>query len=176
LGIFESDWERIDPDSPNRCQGITKHGQCPFKKLPGSNFCQLHGGNALIQNKEKEELRNYRLSKFRKQIMELGNSEEIISLRDEIGILRLLIQEKIEHCADTSDLILVSGPLSDLIMKVEKLVTSCNRLEFKLGQLLDRSKVVTFAQAIVTILGKYIDDETTLEKISSEISEALRRE
>jgi len=59
-------------------------------------------------------------------------------------------------------------------MKVEKLVTSCNRLESKLGGLLDRSKVLQFAQTIVQIIGKYIKDEDALDTVANEILTTLK--
>ena len=85
-----------------------------------------------------------------------------------------MIEEKINRCTDETDLLLVSGPLSDLIMKVEKVVASCNRLEMKLGNLLDRTKVVQFAQTVVAIVSNYVD-ENDLEKIATEISNSLEQ-
>lgn len=168
---FTATWERIsDPDDPRRCQGITGgKAQCINKACDGSSFCPAHGGNNGAQNKERKELRNYRLSKFHQRVAELGNSDEIISLRDEVGLLRLLIEEKVNQCNDNTDLLLISGPLSDLIMKSEKLVTSCNRLENRLGNLLDKTKIINFAQYVVEIISRYIIDNDTLEQIASEI-------
>ena len=176
MAQFESTWERItDEDDPRRCQHIipTK-GQCWNVAVENSTNCPAHGGNKAFEANKKAELRNYRLNKFKVRIQELGNSDDIISLRDEIGILRMLLEEKINKCNDTNDLILMSGPLSDLIMKVEKIVTSCNRLEAKLGNHLDRTKVLQFAQTIVQIIGTHISDEKTLETISQEILTALK--
>lgn len=173
---FEATWERItDEDDPRRCQHIipTK-GQCTLVAVENSTFCPAHGGNKAFEAAKKVDLRNYRLDKFRVQVSRLGNSEEIISLRDEIGILRLLVEEKINQCQDTSDLLLISGPLSDLMMKVEKVVTSCNRLEGKLGNFLDRTKVLQFAQVIVQIISNYVTDEQALETIGEEILTALK--
>jgi len=176
MGQFEATWERItDEDDPRRCQHImpTK-GQCRLVAVENSTFCPAHGGNKAFEAAKKTDLRNYRLSKFRAKISRLGNSEEIISLRDEIGILRLLVEEKINQCDGVDELLLMSGPLSDLMMKVEKVVTSCNRLENKLGNLLDRTKVLQFAQTIVQIIGNYITDEEALETIGEEILTALK--
>lgn len=149
-------------------------GQCMIKAVENSSYCPAHGGNKAFEAVQQKELRNYRLNKFKARIQELGNSDEIINLRDEIGILRILLEEKINRCEDTNDLLLMSGPLSDLVMKVEKIVTSCNRLEARLGNHLDRTRVLQFAQTIVQIIGNHISDETILETISEEISTALK--
>lgn len=177
MAQFETTWERIkDEDDPRRCQGVHRHGQCRNVVVEGSQYCPAHGGNRAFKSAQEKGLRNYRLTKFRQRIQELGNSDEIISLRDEIGILRLLIEEKINRCDDENDLLLMSGPLSDLLMKSEKLITSCNRLEAKLGNLLDRTKIVTMAQTFVQIISKYVTDENILETISNEIADTLKEE
>lgn len=168
-------WEKVDKDDPRRCQGVKPlEGQCSNKAVEGSNFCPAHGGNRGAQKQVKKELRNYRLAQFKSRLDELGNNDNMINLRDEIAILRILIEEKMNMCKDTHDLILMSGPLSDLIMKVEKIVTSCNRLESKLGGLLDRTKILQFAQTIVQIIGKYVKDEESLDKIAEEIFTTLK--
>lgn len=119
-------------------------------------------------------MRNYQLSKFKERASKLSNSNEIYSLKDEVGLLRLLIEGKINQCEDKSDLLLISGPLSDLIMKCNTLVEKCHKLEFKLGNLLDKGKVIQVAQIIIEIIGRYIDNEESLEKISEEISTELQ--
>lgn len=169
---FEAKWERADPDDPNRCQAINQQGQCNLKAIEGSQYCPAHGGNKAYESKQKQELRNYRLAKFKQRAIELGNSEHITSLRDEVAILRMLVEEKVNQCNDTQELMLISGPLADLMMKVEKVVVSCNRLESKLGNLLDRAKVLQFAQIIIEIISTHCSEDI-LNKVAEEIEEAL---
>jgi len=169
---FVSQFERVDPDDPNRCQHIIPtQGQCSLKACPDSKYCPAHGGNKGFQAKQTRELKNYRLNKFKTRVGELSDSAVILSLKEEIGILRLLLEEKINRCQDEHDIILMAGPLSDLIMKVEKVVTSCDRLESRLGNFLDKNAILQFAQTVVLIISKYVPNEDDLEKISSEISE-----
>lgn len=168
-------WEKVDKDDPRRCQGVKPlEGQCSNKAMDGSDFCPAHGGNKGHEAAKRKELRNYRLAQFKSRLIELGDNENIIGLRDEVAILRILIEEKINMCKSSHELILMSGPLSDLIMKVEKLVTSCNRLESKLGGLLDKAKVLQFAQTIVQIISKYVKDEEELDAISEEILNTIK--
>ena len=178
MAQFETTWERVkDEDDPRRCQYIKPTaGQCYNVSVENSEYCPAHGGNRAFKSAQDQELKNYRLTKFRQRIQEKANSDKIISLREEIGILRLLIEEKVNRCNDETDLLLISGPLSDLLMKSEKLISSCNRLESKLGNLLDRTKVVTMAQTFVQIISKYITDVAILETISDEINDTLKEE
>lgn len=173
---MEPTWERItDEDDPRRCQAVRpSHGQCTLVSLEGSTYCAAHGGNKAVEAKKKQELRNYRLTKFKQKVQELGNSDEIMSLREEIAILRVLFQEKWNRCDDEYELTMMSGPLSDLIMKVEKVVSSCNRLESKLGSHLDKTKVLQYAQMIVQIIAKHVQDDKLIEMINEEIFKSLQ--
>jgi hypothetical protein len=173
MSEFEAKWERVDEDDPQRCQYIGAQGQCRIKSVEHSEYCPAHGGNKAFQAQEKKRLRNYRLTQFRQRAEELTNSNEILSLKDEVGILRMLIESKLNLCENTTDLLLVAGPLSDLLMKVEKVVVSCSRLDLRLGNLLDKGRVLQFAQTIVQIVSDEIDDEEILEKISTKILEAI---
>lgn len=165
--------ERISgPDDPRRCQGITAHGQCQYLREDNSEFCIMHGGNRAGEQKKKKDLRNYRLTKFQARTSELANNDNLKSLGDEVGILRMLIEERINSCLDASELLLVSGPLADLVMKCSALVEKCQRLESKLGQHLDRTKVMQFAQVCVEIISNYIDEDD-IGSVSDEILKAL---
>lgn len=173
---FEAKWERIkDEDDPRRCQYIKpSQGQCYNVRVEHSQYCPAHGGNKAFDAAKRKQLRNYRLSKFHQRIQELGDSDGVISLRDEVAILRILIEEKINRCDSDHDMILMSGPLSDLIMKVEKVVSSCNRLESKLGEHLNKTKVLQYAQMIVQIIAKHVDDDKVIEAINEDIFESLQ--
>ena len=173
---FEAKWKKIsDEDDPRRCQCvIPSKGQCSNVQVEHSQYCPAHGGNKAFDAAKKKELRNYRLNKYNKRIQELGNSDVIMSLREEIALLRILIEEKINRCDTELDMILMSGPLSDLVMKVEKVVSSCNRLDSKLGEHLDKTKILQYAQMIVQIIAKYVDDDKVIEAINEDIFTALQ--
>ena len=173
MSNYETKWERVDEDSPDRCQSITPQGQCTLKKVEHSDYCPAHGGNSVFQANERKELRNYRLNQFKNRVSELASSDSILSLREDIGILRMLIESKINQCNNQTDLLLIAGPLSDLLMKVEKVTTSCGRLDMRLGRLLDKSKILQFAQTMVQIVSDEIDDNEVLEKISTRILGAI---
>ncbi|MFA5760039.1 MAG: hypothetical protein WC942_11905 [Clostridia bacterium] len=118
-------------------------------------------------------MKNYRLAKFKDRATELSEGDNITSLRDEVALLRMLIEERINRCNDTSDLLLISGPLSDLILKVEKVVSSMHRLESKLGLHLDKTRIIQFAQVIIEIIGKYETNPEVLDAVGEDIFKAL---
>jgi hypothetical protein len=157
----------------NQCEHVNATGQCPLAAVEGGNRCRAHGGNKQENSIKAKELRNYRLARFNSRISEMGNSNYLLNLKDEVGVLRYILEERLNACQTAQDLILQAGPLTDLIMKIDKVVTSCGRLELKLGNFLDRAKVTNLAQVMVQIITKYIEDEAAIEAISEELLEAL---
>ena len=168
-------WERIAEDDPRRCQAVMPTiGQCLNKAVEGSNYCYAHGGNKGEEAKKRRDMNNYRLAKYKQQrAEELSSSDKITSLKDEIALLRILIEERWNRCTNAQELLLSSGPLSDLVMKCKSVTETCYKLDTKLGNLLDRNKILQFAQVIVEILSKHVTDEVILESMSNEIFEAL---
>ena len=157
------------PDDPERCQGVGKHGQCQCKVIPGSKFCKMHGGPTV----HTEGVRNYRLTRWQAQLERMGDNPNIKSLRDELAILRMLMEERLNLCKDSHDLLLQSHVISDLATKIEKVVTSCTRLDHQLGRTLDKSAILNFANEVIQILGEEISDTTVLDRIATKIIESV---
>lgn len=157
-------FERADYDEhPHRCQAVHGQGQCRNLAVKldsgyGKN-CMAHGGNNQVAKEKAASLRNYRLTKWNAKVQRFGNQPEIKSLRDEIGILRLLMEERLNRCNDAQDLILQSAPISDMVMKIEKVVASCHKLEGSMGQLLDKQAILQFAQQVIGIVARELEGE-----------------
>lgn len=159
-----------DPADPRRCQAITPHGQCSFTAVEGYHYCKLHDTR---HNDEKIKLRNYRLSQWKGRVAELGSSSEVKSLRDEIGILRLLLEQRLNACADTTDLMLHSHALSKLVLDIEKLVGSCHKLESSMGQLLDKQAILNFASIVVSKITNAIQTLVTQSVIQPSVADMI---
>ena len=166
------DIKRIScPQDPNRCQQVTAFGQCTNLKIPGQDFCKVHG--CQTRSIELEQNRNYLLTKWQARLEQKTLSPNIKSLRDEIGILRMMLEEQLNRCNDPLDLVLQSAAISDLVLKIEKLVTSCHRLENAMGQLLDKAALLQFASEIITILQAHITDPVVLSTIADQIATSI---
>ena len=162
------------PDAPNRCQAVTDtKGQCWNQSVEGGNMCRLHGGASQQAFQERQGLRNYRLTKFHARIAEFGNSNHIKSLRDEIGILRIIMEERLNLCIEPTDLILQSQPIAELVSKIERVVVSCHKLEGSMKQLVDKTALLSFATQIIDVISSHIDDEAILDSISNGIIQLL---
>ena len=81
-----------DPADPRRCQAKNSIGQCRGVKLEGSDYCRLHAGPYRPLGKG---IRQYYLVKAedRTRLAALAEHNDIKSLRDEIGLTRMMIEE-----------------------------------------------------------------------------------
>lgn len=171
--MADNKFERVAPDSPDRCQGKFQNGQCPFKKMSGSDFCPMHGGPTVQNSAAAASTRMYRLAKWRDRHDQLVEDDQIKSLREEIGILRIVMEETINMCKSSEEILMYSSKISDLAIKLEKLVSSCHRLEASTGVLLDKTAAIHLASVIVGIIGQYVTDDDVIEKISGDIVNAI---
>lgn len=157
----------------DRCIGQShKTGDlCPYIKVEGTDYCARHAANKQIIKTQKQELNNYRLGKYKQRVSELTYSSGIKGLREEIGILRMVLESILESCQNDTELLLYSNRIADLAMKIEKLVVSCDRLENRMGMLMDKNSVLVLAENIIEIISIHVTDESQLEDISQRIAE-----
>ena len=159
-----------DLESPERCQSMTANGQCINKvSAVGGTVCPMHGGNSQVQSQDAKSMRNYRLTKFRAQTERLSNSTGIKSLTDEIGILRVLMEERLNQCENATDLMMQSHTIGDLAMKIEKLVVSCVKIESNLSSTMDKASLLQFASQVVGIISDNVEDTGTVDIIGQAI-------
>lgn len=170
-----------DPADPHRCQAMAgAQGQCMNMAVQAEDgdygeFCMAHGGNRYINKKNDDAIRNYRLDKFKSRLNRHASSDGLKSLRDEIAILRMIMEERLNSCRDATDLVLNSGAISDLVIKIDKVVSSCHKLEGSMGQLLDKSAILQFASEIIDIVGDEVTSEEMIESIGDRIMKAVGR-
>src|SRR6218665_1663932 len=173
---MENQWERVEEDSPFRCQAvIPTKGQCLNRQMDGSKFCPAHGGNRACATTKEEQQRLYLAGRFQNRMNQLEDHSQLKSLRSEIAILRMILETRLQRCEDDHDLILHSVPLADLVLKIEKLVSSCSRLDLQLSKMLDTTQAINWANEIVSIIGEYVTDSNILSEIADRILEAYQK-
>lgn len=165
------------PNSAIQCSGVNAYGQCKFngeyQSKDGLFYCKIHA-HQLPRQQNNQAIRNYRLTKWQARIDEFSNNDSVKSLREEIGIVRMMLEEIINRCENTTDLILMSNKIGDLVMKAEKLVSSCHRLEASTGALLDKSTLIHLANILVEIVSEHIKDDLILDNISERILTTIK--
>ena len=168
-----ADITKAEPDSPTRCQCTNKQGQCRNESAPHSNFCLAHGGNKGQESHDAKNLRNYRRGKWIQAIHGHADASGLKNLCEEIGILRVIMQERLDSCNNAVELICQSQQIADLVMKIEHVVMSCHKLDDKLKRVVDRSQLLQFASETIDIIASVIDDESILTTISDKILTAI---
>lgn len=174
------EWEKvIDEADPDRCEGVSSMGiggsQCLFKRVQPSKFCPRHGGNHALVAQTREKVRNYHLTKWRARVNEFADNPEVKSLREEIGIIRMMIEAIVEKCEDTNDLILYSGKLQELIGQAQKLVEGCHKLEERTGVLLDKQSILVFCDSAVKIIAEFVEDPDALDTIALRLVDVVAK-
>jgi len=162
-----------EPDAPNRCQAVTSQGQCINESIDSTTRCVVHGANKQVQALAAKDLKNYRLTKFKARVQRMSSSDGLKTLSEEIGILRVMMEERLNQCNDAQDLMMQSQTISDLAMKIEKLVVSCSKLESTLGQTMDKAALLAFGSKVIQIIGENIEDPEVLDSIGTSIVNLL---
>lgn len=162
-----------EPDDPNRCQGTWTHGQCPYRAVPNGTFCMRCGGNKQLDKMEKESTDMYRVDIYKARIARMKNNDEVRSLSNEVAILRMLMEEKLRLCTDDTQLIMASASIGDLVMKIDKVVVSCHKLERNLGQHLDKSALLQFAGEVVSLISDVITDKEQVKLVADGIMKII---
>jgi hypothetical protein len=96
------------------------------------------------------------------------------SLKEEVGILRLVLEQIVSQCESANDLMIASPRISDLATKIEKLLTTSSKMEDRLGNTLDKAAVLSLGSKIVDMIGNIIEDAETIDAVSSGIIDILK--
>jgi len=148
---------------------------CSLKKVENTDYCARHGGARSAKLQEKQRVRAYNLSKYKARLDRFTESSTITDLRDEIAILRMTLEAKLNNLETDTELIAHAHGISDLILKIEKLVSSCHRLEKSMGNFLDKNTVVQLGMEIVQIITKHVDDSKAIDNVTSDLADLLQR-
>ena len=145
----ERDLIKIDGiTDPERC-GATDD-QCQYKRIPGKTRCPRHRHRNDDAVAERKALRNYRLTKFKQRHDSFVDNPKIKSTREEIGMMRVMIEQQWEAITDEAELIARSPALTTMIDKVSSLIATCHKVEMSSGQLLTPEQVFQIADTLVT--------------------------
>ncbi|KKM86225.1 hypothetical protein LCGC14_1281150 [marine sediment metagenome] len=114
-------WNKHKHHPRERCEGTLVNGQCINLKVIGADFCSTHGANTQLQSRNGSIARNYRLKRWQERVGQMADNSNVKSLREEVGILRVILEEMMNKCESSLDLLLYSQRMSDLVigLKIE---------------------------------------------------------
>jgi hypothetical protein len=160
-------------NDPTRCQHTCRSGQCQNLAVEGHDRCAIHLGDPDYE--AKKALRAYVLTNT--DIAERAGRhtrvEELKSLREEIALCRSLVERRLDMIESNADFLAACGQVNTLFLTLEKLITSCHRLEVNLGSLLSKAAILDLAKEIVGILMDELEHIDGCEAIVDAVSERI---
>lgn len=163
-------------DDPNVCQACLRLNTSGHYYLSeeGTDACMRHGASAKLEAIRRKSANQYKLQVWQSRVNEFTESEHSKSLRGEIGILKMTLENIVNMCQDASQLLLYSGKIGDMVTRIEKLVVACDRLERNMGMMLDKATAMKLAGNIVDLISNEVDDPNTIDRISNAIIDLLK--
>ena len=172
--------DRCALDDPRRCQANNGRGQCEFLSSPPSKYCDSHARKMSASN-HKARVQHYLINDpdLQESMKRQSEIEEVRSLREEIHLVRSMVERRLNMVEDDDrgGMLLAFSNVNTYMQTLEKLISSCHRMEVSLGSLLTKASVFSLGQEIVLILAeelKDIDDyETIIDRISEQVVVAI---
>lgn len=171
---------KVEQGNYNQCQAKAKNFQCPYhamgtrnpndpSKWDGPCFCPRHAGGG--QNLERKSLRQYQVAKWMAdQIGRFADNPRLKLLHEDIAVLKMTLQAKLDSMRDLADLDMRSGGVVELVREIAKTVATCQKVEKDCGEMWDRQQILVFMQAVVNIVAHHVTSQTVLTAIANELA------
>jgi len=161
-----------------RCEYVNGvAGQCKREAEQGQSLCPLHvspGTDAQKWGKRMYAIQNHAR---RVRHSTFSDHEELRTIKEEIAIARTLLEERLNTIKTDADLIAACGPLNTLLLTIERLTTSCLKLDQTVGNLLGKPTLLRIASDTVDIILHELEDiphkEVIVDKISQKMLEVI---
>jgi hypothetical protein len=170
--MIEAKLKKLSKGHSDLCQAIYRGGPCPFQAEEHTDRCRIHAGIHLVNKYHEEQKYMLRAAKWSARINELANDDQVKTLREEIGVTRMLLEETLNKCTDETELLMYSASILSIVDHIRVLVVNCTRLEDRLGMVLDKSTVLNIAEQISQILTEFIPSDKIIE-VSAKITESI---
>jgi len=153
--------------------------QCVYESIPGTNYCSKHQTHKLTVL----EKRQYNVDKWKARIGEKTNTNSIYNLREDIGVVRVIMETTLNKCQTEDDLMLRAPAILDITSRIERLIMSSVKLEERLRNLLDVKQVAMFAEATINAVNEALnrldlseEDKTlALDHIANTLEQSIPR-
>ncbi len=162
--------ERVGETSPFRCQASAAQGQCFNKRTPNSQYCPIHGGTQQEQEFIKARAKKYKLQQWQEaRFNEFSSDDDIKNLREEIGLLRTLLELLLGQITESGKFVLYADKIQMLVSQIRKTVEATHVMETKTQNLIDRRIVVAIAGSAIRIVAAYITEVPVQVELSKKI-------
>jgi hypothetical protein len=159
----------------DRCEFITPNGPCPYKKVEGASRCELHAANNDERDLAHKARRIYLAAQWQAQIGTFATPDEIKNLRQEIGILKLTLMKMMSACQTDQDLLMRSSSISELVVKIGKVVETAHKMDVITGRMLDKEQLASFGQRVIELVSNFVKDPDLLSQFAKALVDEIKR-
>lgn len=157
----------MDMTTMTKCLHSGTSGSCPRDAVAGSLFCERH-------TDEAQRVRNYLIEDAKlREGFERQQSADLYSLREEVTLLRTMINDRLNMAKSEAERIVAYREISTWIGTVDKLVNSVNKLEKETSQVLTKETLMAIGAAIVKVIAEEIkslpDHERVIDAVATRI-------
>ncbi len=155
-----------------QCEHVNRYtGQCTREACEGKNLCPLH----VKGDPEEISKRVYRLQNYDQRVRHatLTDHDKLLSIREEVALAKMVLEERLNSIKTDADRIAATGQINTLFLTVEKLTSSCLKLDRTVGNLLAKPALLKLASDIVSIILDELADIPGHELIVDRISERI---
>jgi hypothetical protein len=162
--------ERVGARDPMRCQKSNGNTACFYKCVPGSTFCNLHGGGATGRALEKKQLRNIILQgELGTRAQEMLTGGRLKDLTDEVVLSRVMLEGLLKNIKAPTDFIIYADKVNTTLKTTQSLIESLQKIQEKNKELVDRATLFTIAEAILGVITAHVSDPDEQRAIGEEI-------
>jgi len=157
-----------------QCEHTGPHGQCSHPKVDGSDYCARH-------SKESDRIQGYRLSspELRKQFEHFEQSDLLETVRQEISLLRALINDRLNMLDSPAERIAAFQSVAPQLVAVVKSLETIVKLEHQTNVVLGKDALRSLAQEIIKILTEELvevpDHDSIIDRVAKRIASAIAK-
>ena len=155
----------LKPSRENRIMSLDTCKYCDRVTEPDSEFCSSHGGKS-----------NYTFNsdRIRNAVSRKQHSDTLFSLREEVGLMRHVIESTINNNSDDeSALAAISGLVTSQVETLSRILTSCQKLEIVSSTVMSIEEVNVLCSDIASIISDHVDDVEVVKSIATAIDDRL---
>lgn len=178
--------EKCQPDDPNRCQGVTSHGQCEYLAVEASKYCEYHTKRSNQSSPDARKAERYLIDnqELRQSYLRQRDDSQYLDLKDEILLLQALLERRLNTIKTDADLMQSVSAATTLIQRLESMKISLMKIQQQMGLVLGKDEIRALAINVADILNDEIPIidkketiiDTIMERIFLSIDEAGKGE
>lgn len=157
-------------DPRNQCQANGGQGQCPFEKANGTDYCPRHQGAG---KGTRQEIRKYAFVMWKQKFEDKADHPGINDLNEEIAVLQMTLESRINNCKDETELLMYSGQITNLIEKIAVVNEKWHKMKMQTNAVMDKQQALAFIQALSEIIDDVLGDIPNKSDMMRQISDRM---